>query len=333
VKYLVYIALIISIVGCFKEDKNLPSSPTQNISLHNDFEHNQFVYLSLDDHIQIKDNADNKWHLRFQNEEKGWNIYLNPLERTTVSKTNITDYYDVDLSFNISGLEWQTDAPTSSGIYPAIGEWGDFSYNTPKSYRNIYILRIKNDISASFYKLQILDSKEDTYRIRYGSLNGQIDNIVSISKESTYKHSFLEIDTIPKQKYVEPPVDKWNLCLTYISDSISRNGELPYIPTINNYYGVYSTFLLNHNFNEVTVDSTHAYNDINFFLARKLHYQKLDQLNNYLISWDREEQKPIINENVTLIMKNEENFYAIKATQIVGNYPFQFDLGFKIKKL
>ncbi len=332
-RYWIVILITILIAGCFKEDNRIPPSPTNNISLHNDFEHNQFVYLSLNNNLQIKDNADNKWHLRFQNEERGWNIYVNPLERTTVSKTSITDFESIDLSFNVANLEWQTDAPTHLGINPAIGEWGDFSYNTPKSFKNVYILRVKNDISARFYKLQILDAGLNQYTLRYGTLNGDIDTVINVIKDPIFKHSFLEIDSIPFQKFIEPAIDQWNLCLTYITDSIARNGDHPHIPTINEYYGVYSTFLLNHSYNEITIDSSHEYNDIDFFLARKLEYQKIEQLNNYLISWDEEENKPTINDKVTLIIKNNDSYYAIKATQIVGNYPFQFDLGFKIKKL
>ena len=330
-----YISIVFSLAlsSCFEAHESLEGIEPRSITVQPDYERNQFVYVSLDGQLNVKDNTNNKWHLRFQNGMDQWNIYLNPTERVTLYKSNTSNWNLIDHTIDLTSLDWQTDAPTSSGIYPAIGQWGDFSFSSPKSYQTVYILRVKKGITASYFKLQILDATTTSYTIRYGSLNGSFDKTITIEKNAAFQHSFVELDTQAREKLIEPPIQNWDLCVTYLSDSIQSNGLHPYFPTINPYYGVYSGLLINQQTNTFAVETEVPFEEVDFFYAKNLTYIRSDKLDASLVLWDALNEQAYANEGVTVIFKKGEDLHAVQAVNVIGDYPLIFSLEFRVKKL
>ena len=319
--------------SCFEPDIRINSPSPSQLRLTSDVSNNQAVYIDLSNLKTDQNPFEKKWHLKFQNAKNSWSIYLNPLENVAIHQTTITNFDEVDSNFYLVGLKWQIDAPSTKGAYPAFAAWGDFNFEVPKSFKNVYIIRLKNDITATFYKVQILDASSNTYRLRYASLNGKIDHVVSINKDDSYTHSFLRLGEEPRQPRVEPKKEDWDLCLTYIADSINKQGELPYFPTINPYYGVYQAFLVNNSFNQIAIDSIHTFDEIDFFKIQSLSFKSIDQLHNILIDWNHQEQEAHISTKAFLIVKSNGSYYAIKPEEIIGEYPTKFDLQLTVKQL
>lgn len=325
--------IILAFTGCFEPDIRIDSPSANEILLTSDVTRNQAIYLNLSHQNVELDPFDKKWHLKFQNAQNSWSIYMNPLENVAIHQTSITSFNGVDSTFNLTGLKWQIDAPTSKGAYPAFGSWGDFAFSIPKSYKNVYILRLKNDITATFYKVQVLDAKDNAYCLRYASLTGSIDQIITINKDESYTHSFLRLGAEPVQPKVEPKKNAWDLCLTYIADSINKQGNLPYLPTINDFYGVYQAMLINNDYNKIAIDSIHSFEDIDFFNVQSLNFKSPDQLHNVLIEWDDLKLEASVSTKIFLIVKQNDIYYAIKSKKISGKYPTDFDIELIIKKL
>ena len=84
-------------------------------------------------------------------------------------------------------LDWhQRCSPDHTSILPAIGTWGDYKFENPKSYKNVYILQSQNRAkSVPIIKLQILDASNGNYRIRYGKLDGSIDVTYLVQKNQS----------------------------------------------------------------------------------------------------------------------------------------------------
>ncbi len=325
--------IVLAFSGCFEPDIRIDSPTTNEVLLTSDVTRNQSIYLNLSHQNVELDPFDKKWHLKFQNANNSWSIYMNPLENVAIHQTTTTNFNEVDSTYNLVGLKWLIDAPTSKGAYPAFGSWGDFNFNIPQSYKNVYILRLKNEITATFYKVQVLDALENAYRIRYASLNSGIDQVVTINKDELFTHSFLRLGAEPVQPKIEPKKNDWDLCFTFIADSINKQGNLPFLPTINDYYGVYQALLINNDYNQIAIDSIHSFEDISFFKVQSLNFKSPDQLHNVLIEWDDVKLEATVSKKNLLVVKKKDVYYAIKSKQIIGRYPTDFDIELIIKKL
>ena len=325
--------LIYMLSGCFSGDNKIPSTGSSTITLSSDIVNNQAVFMNLNHSNVVLDPFENKWHLKFQNAEDRWSIYLNPMESVAIYQTNSTNFNEIDSSYNLVGREWSIDAPTNQGAYPAIGTWGDFNFETPQSYKNVYIVRIKDELTALFYKVQILDAIPNAYTLQYASLEGGSTIKDTIFKDNQYKHSFLRLGEKAIHPIIEPKKAEWDLCLTYIADSIKNQEGRPYFPTINDNYGVFQAMLVNNEFNSVSIDSVNRFEDINFFVARNARFTSIDQIHNILVEWDSLLETALASSTKSLIVKRENEYFAIKCTKVNGNFPSNFDVEFEIKKL
>ncbi len=330
-----FVIFIISLLylSCSKQDPVLDAIPAKVLNVTTDIIDNQSVFINLVDVNFDSDSFNNCWHLKFQNTLNAWSIYLNPLENVAIYQTTSTDFKAIDSNYNLVGLNWSIDIPTTKGLYPAIGEWGDFNFNNPESFKAVYIVRIKNDITADFFKLQLLDASENSYRVRYGNLNKRDENTIVIRKNEEYSHSYLELSSEVNQPLVEPKHLNWDLSFTYLADSIIKHGNQPFISTINKNYGVYQSLLINQKLNVVAIDTVVGFTEMDYFIANKLNYNKLDQLNNIFIGWNNLKNEAYIKPKTCLILKRDEDYYAVSANDLFGDYPISYSLKLIIKKL
>ena len=330
-KLVIIISLFLS--ACLKEESNLePITPTQ-LEIRLNSLNNQAHYLRLESLSERQNTNPGKWHLKFQNDKNSWSIYLNPLETVAVYKTESTSFTEIDENYNLVGREWKIDAPTNSGIFPALADWGDFNFENPESFRDVYIIRLKEGLTAKFYKMQLQDAVGDAYKLRYASLDGSVDNSVLIAKNQDYTHSFIELADTAKYPNVEPLNNNWDVCFGYVADSISRFESLPHIETINKSYGVFPSVLLNQSFCKVALDSSTNFNDIDYFSDNKLDYLSIDHLKNTLVTWNKTIETASPNEKLTLLIKKDELYYAANLSEIYGNYPENFEMSLSFKKL
>ena len=332
-KYLFYISLLVVFVGCYESDPVLSPLDSSTVDLRISDNNNQAVYLKLENKQITNDSSEVKWHLKFENAPNDWLIYLNPLENVVIHPTTITNFNEVDSNFNLVGLEWITDAPNSTDIKSAINEWGDFAFDSPKSFKNVIIVRVKDGLTASFYKMQMLDANQSGYRVRYGTLNGKYDHTILIKKDNSYTHSYLRLAENPVAPLAEPKRVDWDVCFTYIADSISKHGVYPHLNTVNPFFGVYHAITINQEFAEVAIERSVAWADIDYFLARKLTYARSDQISNEFVFWNDTIQQAELVPNVTVILKINSTYYKMKGRDLFGEFPSNFALRLALQKL
>jgi len=332
VKKLAYISLIIFATSCFKKDEVLPAIKAQDFEVNLSLNGNQASYLDFSNLASTYDGKTSSWHLKFENTEDQWSIYLNTLQNVAVHNTTETDFEKVDNDYNILDLAWQLDVPTPLGSSPAIGTWGDFTFSNPKSYKNVYLVSWNDDITSYVYKLQILDASTDKYHIRYGTLDGETTNSIWISKSEEYLHSYFSFRA-EKEILVEPQEADWNVCFTYLSDSISSYGEIPHIPTINTSFGLYHGMVFNQKNTQLYIDTSISFESIDFFYARDLPYKTVDELHNLFYEWDSNLGTIKIIENLTVILKKGNNYYALRAKDFKGSSLKDFTIDLESKQL
>lgn len=328
-----YIVPLLLVCSCFDPDETLPGVLSQNSILDLDLKFNQNVFVNLNTHSLRTNSTVQNWQLKFQNQPNEWSIYLNVLGKCGAHNTGITVYDSVTEGYKLSDVSWQLDVPTAIMSYPAIGTWGDYGFSAPQSYKNVYLLRWESNGQTLVYKLQILDAREGAYHIRYGSLNGSFVNSVWIPKNAETLHAYYSLELGQLVPNLEPPSGQWDICLTYLSDSLARHPSSPFAPTINEYYGIYPGLHVNQSASFIYEDTSRKLNEITFFNSNDLVFKPIDQLSNTLTKWDENSQQCVVNDKLVLLVKNKEGLFAIKPTQIMGVVPDQFSLTLDIKKL
>ena len=312
-----YITLLFLAASCFKKDEVLPKTPTQDFEVNLSLEGNQSSYIDLNNIASRNIGKTADWHLKFENSANGWSIFLNTMRNVAIHNTRKTDYNEIDPNWNTFNLPWQLDVPTPLGSLPALRNWGDFSFSNPKSFKNVYLISLTDNSKTTIYKLQILDASEDKYHIRYGTLAGGPTNSAWILKNSEYGHSYFSL-TQEKNLIIEPKKSEWNICFTYLSDSISSYQNIPHVPTINKAFGLYHGIVLNKENTEVFIDTSTTFEGIDFFYARDLEYKTVDELHNIFYQWDSTINEVTLIDNLSVILKKGNQYYALKADSIVG---------------
>jgi hypothetical protein len=324
---------LLSIGSCYTEDKILDPIAYTTVDLRVSNDINQATYLKLSDKQITNDSSEVKWHLKFENDKDKWQVLLNPLENVVIYSTSLTNFNEVDSNYNLVGLEWQTDAPNQSSIQSAIGNWGDFAFSTPKSFKNVFIVRVKNDLTAQFYKMQLLDAHTQGYRLRYSTLNGQYDHTILIKKDDQFTHSYLRLGNSPSYPVAEPKRKDWDVCFTYLADSISRHGKVPHLKTINQNFGVYHAIIINQEFVEIAVEGVADWDEIDYFYARKLDFMTTDQITNSFLFWNDKLEKAELLPNTTVLLRVNEDYYKIRGKEFFGEFPTDFTLRLALQKL
>ena len=332
-KNLLFISIILLLTSCFEPDEILPKASNETLEIEIDLLKNQASFLDLHN-IRTSSNTEFKdWQLKFQNDQNGWAIYLNTLSKVAVSNTRITRYDSIKNSYNTGEIDWQVDIPTNTGVYPAIGPWGDFSFETPESYKDVYLIRWLKDGKEKIYKLQILDARKGAYHIRYGTLDETFTNSVWIEKQNNKQHSYFSLALDQVLSNVEPPNNQWNVCFTYLTDSIAKHPKLPFISTANNSFGIYQGLIINRANSTVYIDTLRSLEEINYFNSNALQYRSIDELYNVFSEWDTETESHVLNETAIMIVKDDENLFAIKPKWFRRTLLSSFSLQLEIKKL
>lgn len=326
-----YISLLF-LLGCFPTDEYLPGIPDSRTIVNLNVRSNQAAYLDLSKVDRLYDSTNGVWNLRFDNKPNAWGIYLNTLQATVAFNTKSTDFDLLDETYNTNAVEWEIDIPSQGNVRPAIGEWGDFTFDNPKSFRNVYLIRWNTPAADRIYKFQVLDAREDAYHVRFGPLDNSFVRSIWIVKSAAYESSYLSLLDQEQTYKVEPRKLEWEICFTYLPDS-NVNHQSPHLKTAKSEIGLYQGVSINNATAEIALDSSTRYEEIDYFYARSLVFSNRSEIHNLFYAWNTEDQKVEILENLTLIVKANGDYYAIKAEEIALNKDYSFSFSLRTKKL
>ncbi|MBR9860253.1 hypothetical protein GYB22_05805 [bacterium] len=333
-KYWFYILLCIGLVSCLEKDPLINPPGATEVFFELDPKSTNKVFLSVENKEVVKQcSVDSIWHLKFQNGEGNWAIFLNPSLDISLYNTEITNYSEIDYTYVLEDLEWVRDFPLSSTVLPSFGTWGDYSFNNPKSFKNVYLLRAKIGLNLSYYKIQILDAVGGNYRIRFGKLDGSVDNTYLVEKNSNYTHSYIYLGSKPRKVSIEPPLDQWEFALGYGLDSINNNHNR--IPTkyINDFIGVYQLIVTNKAKVKLSIVDDISFEEIDYFYAKNLDFMGYDQIPNVLAEYNFDRNIYEASENVSLVIKKDNLYYKVKASNVSSISPFAVSMLLSIESL
>lgn len=322
---LLWIAMLV-LVSCLKPDETVVAPAEYNFTLRYSFDQ-PHAFIELLTKRNTYNFKDSLWHLKFQNADESWAIFLNPLIDISVHKTSTTDYGSIGPDYVVSNpIQWQKDIPLSKSILPAIGTWGDYKFQYPKSYESVYILKIKNDANLSYLKLQILGATKDNYTIKFGKLTEAGGSIYLVPKEEQYIHSYLALKPLPEIIPVEPIKTKWQLDFTFGYDSITKYNQQVALNYVNDSIGLFQTISTKKADLKLAVVMSKAYPEIDYFYAKNLTYNSYEQIPNYFVKFDKQTYSYEADNKVCLVCLYKDNFIKIKAVNLHEVAPNSFEL-------
>ncbi|MBT6234597.1 hypothetical protein N9J89_00105 [Bacteroidia bacterium] len=332
-RFAIIISLTLLITACFEHDEQLPKLANPVVTLNLDLDKNQAIFLDLKDIQAENEQPFQDWHLKFQNKANSWAIFLNTLSNVAIYNTRITQYDSITPEYNTQAIKWQLDIPTNNGSAPAIGVWGDFNFDTPKSYKDVYLIRWLSQGEEIIYKLQILDAKESEYHIRYGTLDDSEVYSPWIPKSEVRLHTYFSLSQDQILPDVEPPKTQWNICFTYLTDSISKYPNIPLTTTPNDYFGLYQSLVINQGNTSIYLDTSHSLDAINYFIAKDLSFVNIDEIHNVFYTYNDELSTHEVNQNLIIIVKEGDYYFALKPLDLISTRPKSISLTLEIKPL
>ena len=320
-----YISLLV-FASCLKPDDAVVAPAEYNFTVRYSFDQ-PHAYIELLTKRNTYNFKDSLWHLKFQNADENWAIFLNPLIDISIHKTDELHYHLVGPDYVVSNpIQWQKDVPLNESILPAIGTWGDFNFQYPKSWESIYIVRIKNNSSLSYLKLQILGANKENYTIKFGKLSEPGGSIYLVPKEKEYVHSYLALKALPELIPVEPLKSKWQLDFTFGNDSVVNYKQQKALNYVNDSIGLFHTITTKKSELLLAVVKEKSYPEIDYFYAKNLKYASYEQIPNYFVKFDEQSYTYTADDRVCMVCLYKGNYIKIKAVSLHELGPNNYEL-------
>ncbi|MFY0644162.1 MAG: hypothetical protein JXR19_06825 [Bacteroidia bacterium] len=275
-----------------------------------------------------------EWHLKFQNADHNWAIFLNPMLDLTVHKSTFIELESLGPQYVVQNeLSWQRDLPLDKDILPAIGTWGDYSFKFPQSFNNVYVLRLKKSNQLSYWKFQILGATKDRYTLEIANLDGSKKETVLVPKSNDFTHSYLALDSVANVVNMEPHKALWHLNLSFGVDSNSRNEHQIELENISDSLSIYQIFGVNKNAVKLWIERDIPFEDISYFHAKDLSYVDCEQISNPFIYYNKDEQQYELKKNCSLICLSGGYYYKIRLDEAHFSPPDEFSFELDIQNL
>lgn len=330
----IVIALIpFLLIGCFtKEEPILPLPPfSTEISTYKPV--NGQAYYSLKDRKIVKENATEAWDIAFSCKENDYEILLNTSRGMGCYNTNSKDFYQ---NYKDGDYPWRFDKWNGAKDNSCIGVWGDFSFENPQSYGNVYLVHLGLDLSGNptgIVKMQIDGFESNTYQIKVGDLEGRYERTYQVEKNDSFNYVYLSFET-SSVKHLEPYKNDWDILLTsYIAHKTPTTSSLFF--SVTNEFAVIDGILLNPYNREVANQFDYSFEEVNFFIAESYTYtDSLDFIGPKWYQWNPGEKKFFITSKNTFVIRDEDkNYYALQFQKFHKERTTKNDIGFVFKSL
>lgn len=326
--------LLTSLSSCFTEEEPvLPLAPhTEVISTHK-LTAGQ-VYYSLKNQKIVKYNSVEDWDFAFACGEDDYDILVNTARGMGAYNTTSKDF---NATYKYDNYPWVFDKNNGQEDQSCLGTWGDFEFENPQSFGNVYLIYLGVDIQGhgtGIIKFQVTGYEDDTYTIRIGDLEGTVQREYSVQKNDSFNFVYLSFEQ-SKVLTLEPPKNDWDIMFTSFTVPLRRPQVAPISFPIAKTHELVDGVLLNPYHRYVAEDTAGNLDDISFFNVESYDYtDSTDFIGRRWYDYSEEEDRYFITPNNTFIIKDEDkNFYAIKFTQLTNDITISSDISFTLKSL
>lgn len=312
-------------------DINIPDPEFQSISI-NAYDLSDHYY-SLSRKKIIKSCKINDWDLKFGAQKENFLVFLNTAKNMKVFK--YTGKFSDDLSGYVNA-QGTMDILNKNKVQSAIGEWGDFKFENPKSYGYTYIINLGylNYVNEFGYiKIEFLGFSDNYYFLKYAKLNESGGDTLKIEKKASRNFIHLKFKNNKAEIVdVEPDRNDWDLHFGQygLSEFVWQDSQI-----IDTSYSWTDFIWMNPYGRLINCDTNKLYDNITFWDAETYKYISLiDHIGNKYRYLDyRDSKYKLSNKTVYVIKDLKNNIYKIEFMSVDKPQQGLTNIGFRIKNL
>lgn len=329
--------LVIALTGCFSEElaqKELPPF-VEEINLSRDV--GGQVYYSLQNRKIMAWNSIYSWDLAFSCKDGEFNILVNSAKKMGIYNTGSRDL-DVSYSDNHKNYNWSYDHPNGSINTYCIGSWGDFSFENPQSYGNVYIINRGFDrynLPYRLKKLRVDGFKNNRYEITFTDVDGMEYEHLSIEKNDSFNFVYVSLENQGKVMHLEPHKNDWDVLLANYIDTGRYHNFYTQSDSVNRYLALFEGMLLNPHQRSAASDTINAFESIGFFdVGNYTYVNDRNIIGNKWYTWDQANNRYILSDRTTYVVRHGDlNYYVVNFMQVTKPRRDEMVLRFAIKNL
>jgi hypothetical protein len=333
-KYIITISLFCLILaGCFTKEEPILPLPPSSVEISTYKPINGQTYYSLKDEKIVKQNGTEDWDLAFSCSEDDYEILLNTSRGMGCFNTNSKDFYQ---DYKDGDYPWVFDRWNGQSDNSCIGVWGDFSFDNPQSFGNVYLVHLGLDLSGDptgIVKLKIESFDSNTYDILVGDLDGRYERHYRVEKNDSFNYVYLSFET-SSVRHLEPYKNDWDFLITsYVEHKSPRSSSLFF--SVTNEFAVVDGIIVNPYNREIARQSGENFDDINFFVAEAYDYtDTLNFIGSKWYQWHTGEKKFNISKKNTFVIRDRDrNYFALRFNSFGKVRTTQNNIGFVFKRL
>lgn len=300
--------------GCFSNEIGLPEPKTFSEEIETDRSEEGQVYYSLRDRKEVASNSIYDWDLAFSCKEGDFKILVNSTKKMGVYNTHSKE---IDLKFpnEYKYYDWQYDHPSGLDNSGCFGMWGDFTYDNPQSFGDVYIINRGFDLfnlPFQMKKMRIEGFENNAYQITFANVDGDEYYHLNIPKNDSFNYIYVSLEQKGQLLKLEPPKQDWDILFTLISDTSRFSNIYTRADSIRNKTVLVDGVLINPYKHSVAIDTSDRFNDLDFFDAQDLLYhESLNTIGARWYTWDKSNGGYEILPHNNFVVRYDNLFYYL----------------------
>jgi hypothetical protein len=332
-KFIVFISICaLTLTSCFKEEKVALDDPDFLVDLELNLETNGQMFFNLKSRQVVAQNGIYDWDMAFDCRGNKFNVILNSGKAVAAFNTGLKNFSH---RFETQIYPWKYDDPCGDLGLTCIGEWGDFSFENPQSYSDVYLLNLGlygRKTPIGFRKFQFIKFQDSSYVFRFSDLNGKREQTDTIKKDARYNFVYYSFKNGGKQVYIEPAKDNWDIMLGPYLDHARDLG--PFDVPVNSELALYDGLTHNRHKHVATIDSVLRPHEISYFEMDQYKWSPFtNQIGNTWNTWSNSDSSYVILQPRTYIVRNEDRYYLINFKGYSKSGQFASKFRFTVKSL
>ncbi len=325
--------VITSLFGCFTDEETILPLPPYTETIVQYRPENGQVFYSLKNRSVVKQNSAETWDFAFSCKADDYTILLNSSRGMGSYNTSSKDF---NAPFKVMEYPWSYDHPAGSNTGSSIGVWGDFTFDNPQSFGNVYLINLGVDLvghNTGLVKMIINRFENNTYNVKIGDLDGKFEETYTIEKNDSFNFVYLDI-VKNKVRNLEPPKNDWDILFTsYVAHKTPYSSSLFY--SVSNELELVDGIVLNPFSREIAQDSISSIDDLDFLAVEALTYtDSLNLIGSNWHRWNSDSKKfEIANQNTFVIRDFDKNYYVLRLDKFRKPWPTRNETTFTFKSL
>jgi hypothetical protein len=313
---LLLVSIPVLITSCFKDDEPVtPHTPgnytTDTVALTDTYKYQ--LYYNLIDSSVMNSTLKSSWDFGFESTPRGWRVILNS---SCFMKSAYLAGQDFGSQADTTGAEWLFNPSDGSADSVAIGHWYTINGSDTVGTNRLLVIdrgMDENGELRGFNQLVIDSLVNGVYYFRIAAMDGSNTKSFSIAKRSGYNHVLFSISN-PSAVISEPGNTSWDLLFTQYTTLLYTDVGDPYPYLVT---GV----LINPLFVEVALDSTSAFESIDFAKAQSMKFtNQADKIGYDWKEYDFNAGTYTVNSDLNYIIRDTKGYlYKLRFT---GFYKF-----------